>query len=82
MKTIGIDISKKTFDVYNEELGHEQFSNDKEGFKALKKWINKEDHCVMEATGCYHIQLANYLYGKGFKVSVENPLVVKRFIQM
>jgi len=82
MKTIGIDISKLTFDVYNEELGHEKFSNDKEGFKGLKKLLKKEDHCVMEATGCYHIQLANYLFEKGFKVSVANPLVVKRFIQM
>jgi transposase len=82
MKTIGIDISKLTFDVYSEELGHEQFSNDKEGFKAFRKLLNKEDHCVMEATGCYHFQLANYLHSLGFKVSVENPLVVKRFIQM
>jgi len=82
MKTIGIDISKATFDVYCAELGHEQFSNTKDGFKALKKRIKAEDHCVMEATGCYHLQLANYLYENGLKVSVENPLVVKRFIQM
>ena len=82
MKTIGIDISKMTFDVYCEELGHSQFSNDKVGFKALNKLLSKEDHCVMEATGCYHLQLASYLFEKGFKVSVANPLVVKRFIQM
>lgn len=37
MKTIGIDISKFTFDVWSEVTGHVQFSNDKEGFKALKK---------------------------------------------
>jgi transposase len=82
MKTIGIDISKMTFDVYSEELGHEQFVNNKEGFKAFKKMLSSADHCVMEATGCYHFQLANYLYTHGIKVSVENPLVVKRFIQM
>lgn len=82
MKTIGIDISKMTFDVYSEELGHEKFSNDKDGFKAFTKLLKKEDHSIMEATGCYHIQFANYLYEKGFKVSVENPLVIKRFIQM
>ena len=82
MKTVGIDISKLTFDVFSQELGHEQFSNDKEGFKELKKLLSKEDHCVMEATGCYHFLLANYLFDRGFKVSVENPLVVKRFIQM
>jgi transposase len=82
MKTIGIDISKSTFDVFSEELGHLKFSNNKEGFKAFKKLLSKEDHCVMEATGCYHLQLANYLYERDFKVSVENPLVIKRFIQM
>ena len=82
MKTIGIDVSKSTFDVWSEETGHEQFSNDVAGFKAFKKLLNKEDHCVMEATGCYHFQLAEFLYELGFKVSVENPLVVKRFIQM
>lgn len=82
MKTIGIDISKMTFDVWTEDLGHAQFSNNKEGFKAFKKLLKQEDHCVMEATGCYHFQLAEYLYNHGYKVSVENPLVVKRFIQM
>ena len=49
MKTIGIDVSKSTFDVWSEETGHEQFSNDVAGFKAFKKLLNKEDHCVMEA---------------------------------
>ena len=39
-------------------------------------------HCVMEATGYYHYRLAYYLQEEGFKVSVENPLSVKRFIQM
>jgi len=82
MKTIGIDISKKTFDVFTKDFGHHQFTNNTEGFKAFKKLIAPEDHCVMEATGCYHLQLANYLFEKGFKVSVENPLVIKRFIQM
>jgi len=82
MKTIGIDISKNTFDVFSEDLGHLKFSNNKEGFKAFKKLLSKDDHSVMEATGCYHIQFANYLYERGFKVSVENPLVIKRFIQM
>ena len=82
MKTIGIDISKLTFDVWSDETEHHKFSNDKEGFKAFKKLLTKTDHCVMEATGCYHIQLANYLFEKGFDVSVSNPLVIKRFIQM
>ncbi len=36
----------------------------------------------MEATGYYHYQLAYFLLESGIKVSVENPLSVKRFIQM
>lgn len=36
----------------------------------------------MEATGYYHYQLAYYLQKEGIKVSVENPLSVKRCIQM
>ncbi|PIQ29485.1 MAG: hypothetical protein COW63_12805 [Bacteroidetes bacterium CG18_big_fil_WC_8_21_14_2_50_41_14] len=36
----------------------------------------------MEATGYYHLQLAYFLVEKHFKVSIVNPLSVKRFIQM
>lgn len=43
---------------------------------------NKSSHCVMESTGVYHLRLSYYLYEKGVAVSVENPLSIKRFIQM
>ena len=36
----------------------------------------------MEATGYYHYQLAYFLIERNILVSVENPLSVKRFIQM
>jgi transposase len=36
----------------------------------------------MEATGYYHYQLAYHILESGIKVSVENALSVKRFIQM
>lgn len=36
----------------------------------------------MEATCCYHQQLALFLYEKEICVTVMNPLVIKRFIQM
>ena len=36
----------------------------------------------MEATGCYHLQLAIFLYEEGICVSVVNPLQIKRFSQM
>ena len=36
----------------------------------------------MEATGSYYQRLAIYLHEKGIRVSVVNPLIIKRFIQM
>ena len=78
----GIDISKDVFDVVDQAGKHHQYSNNKEGFKQFYKQLNKTGCCVMEATGVYQVQLADYLHAKGIFVSVVNPLVIKRFIQM
>lgn len=78
----GIDISKDVFDVTDQQEVHYQFSNDFKGFKKFKKLLDKNSHCVMEATGYYHYKLAYFLQENEVKVSVENPLSVKRFIQM
>jgi hypothetical protein len=48
----------------------------------FKKLLDFNSHCVMEATGYYHYQLAYYLQENSVVLSVENPLSVKRFIQM
>jgi transposase len=61
---------------------HQQFKNDQSGFKAFGKLLNENSHCVMEATGSYYQRLATWLYSQSIKVSVVNPLSVKRFIQM
>ena len=82
MSYFGIDISKDVFDVVDSFGNHHQFTNDFKGYKSFKKILNKESHCVMEATGYYHYKLAYYLLENEIKVSVENPLSVKRFIQM
>jgi len=37
---------------------------------------------VMEGTGIYHTRLAYWLVTEGFNISVVNPLVIKRYIQM
>ena len=66
----------------NSEEGHQQYSNDVSGFKSFTKVLTQSHWCVMEATACYHYQLALYLFKKGIQVSVMNPLVIKRFIQM
>ena len=79
---IGIDISKDTFNIWNPEIGHLCFDNTQNGFKEFKKYLGELSWCVMEATGSYHQQLAQYLYDKRISVSVVNPMVIKRFIQM
>jgi len=78
----GIDISKEVFDVTNSEGVYIQYKNNVTGFKKFLKKLGNESHCVMEATGYYHYQLAYFLLENGIKVSVENPLSIKRFIQM
>lgn len=78
----GIDISKDVFDVIDESGHHYQFSNHREGFKSFLKILSGDNCCVMEATGVYHVRLADYLYQNGVFVSVVNPLIIKRYIQM
>ena len=82
IKYFGIDISHLVFDVTDSDGNYYQFKNNPVGFKKFVKFLESDSHCVMEATGYYHYQLAYYLLESGIKVSVENPLAVKRFIQM
>lgn len=85
-KYIGIDISKQTFDAYSISSKQKETllkeDNNKKGFKKLIKSYGSEGIYVMEATGPYYLQLATFLYEAGIKVSVVNPLVIKRFSQM
>ena len=78
----GIYISKDFFDVMDCEGFFYQFKNDTSGFKKLNKHLDSLSHCVMESTGVYHLQLAYFLIKQDVRVSVENPLSIKRFIQM
>lgn len=81
-KFIGIDISKKVFDVWSNEFGHKQFKNNKEGFDKFILLLDNDSWCVMEYTGSYYQHLALYLYKNCIRVSIINPLVIRRFIQM
>lgn len=81
----GFDVSKQFFDVCITINGEEQsarFTYDNKGLTALVKRLPAAAHCVMEATGPYYLKLACHLHEHGFKVSVVNPLVIKRFSQM
>ena len=78
----GIDISKDVFDVCDFEGQNHQFKNTPTGYDKFKKLLDIHSHCVMEATGYYHLRLAYYLVDQGIKISVVNPLKIKRFGQM
>jgi transposase len=85
---VGIDVSKRSFDVAvlkDGRLQHRSFKNHPDGFASLLKWLGKQPsdslHICMEATGVYGEPLAEYLYDHGFIVSVVNPARVKGFAQ-
>lgn len=86
-KFVGIDIAKDKFDAAkwsNKGYQTREFSNTEKGFKTFLSWVLKDVKDAwfcMEATGNYGIPLADYLHGEGQRVSVINPLQIKRFSQ-
>ena len=81
---IGIDVAKDSFVVATKQDGSvttSLHSNDKNGINSFLKSLSNQSWCIMEATGVYSLQLAIALYEKGIKVSVVNPLQIKRFAQ-
>lgn len=86
---IGIDISKKKFDLCllrdNGKLKHKVFPNTPSGFLQLSAWLEKQKveqvHACMEATGTYGEALCLYLFDAGHRVSIINPAVIKAYAQ-
>lgn len=85
---LGIDVSKNKYDVAllnHNKYKHKKFKNNAEGHEQLVSWlnINKVDklHVCMESTSTYGEALAQYLYDKGYDVSIVNPARVKGFAQ-
>lgn len=86
---LGIDISKKTFDVAlvgdprARQHKQHQFLNTLPGFQALQAWLSKQGapqvHAVLEATGAYGDALALFLAQAGQVVSIVNPAQIKAF---
>ena len=84
-KYAGVDISKLTFDVsfYKEgKMVSFKFDNTPKGFALLIKEVPGDTQFVMEATGPYYLRLATFLYEHHYGVSVENPLVIKKYMDM
>lgn len=81
----GIDCSKDYFDVAVLKDGKVtfsgRFSNNSEGFTSMLPHVDGT-HVVMEATGPYYLQLACFVHNSSIRVSVVNPLVIRRFAQM
>lgn len=81
----GIDCSKDYFDITVLKDGKAvfkgRFSNNAVGFRDMLPHV-LQTHVVMEATGPYYFQLARFVHDSGIKVSVVNPLTVRRFAQM
>jgi len=82
----GIDVSKDFLDIhFNNPDGSEQcfkISNDPKGHEALLRQLGLKRTYVLEATGPYYLCLAFYLKKQGADIRVENPICIRRFIQM
>lgn len=90
---LGVDISKAKFDValLNDEGKYrcKVFANSRAGFTALEQWLRAHLpqglaslHVCLEATGSYHEPLALHLHDQGVRLSVVNPMRVKRFMEL
>jgi transposase len=89
MDILGIDISKDTFDaalLIGGRVRPAPFPNTETGFEQLLAWLAKHRpdpavplHACMEATGNWGLNLADFLYGSGIRVSVVNPARIKAY---
>jgi transposase len=84
---LGIDLSKAYFDVTllkeSGEKAHEKFDNTPSGYGKLWKWLKEQGArqaaVCMEATNTYWEEVTEYLYNKGYQVSVVNPARIKGY---
>lgn len=90
---LGVDVSKAKLDAAllgeSGKYRSKVVPNTPAGFEALRQWLQAQlpeglasVHVCMEATGAYHEALALYLHDQGVRLSVVNPMRVKRFIEL
>jgi transposase len=90
MVIVGIDVSKVRFDaalLVGERVSrHGVFSNTEAGFEQFLAWLARHlpdpvapVHACMEATGNWGLELADFLHGRGIRVSVVNPARIKAY---
>lgn len=81
----GIDVSKDKLDVFYNKEGRQyslQVNNNVSGHNALIKKLGINRTYILESTGVYSLRICLKLKKAGADVRVENPLIIKRFIQM
>lgn len=85
---VGIDVAKRTLQVallQNNKVKQKSCPNSADGFKQLLDWLDRHAveavHVCLEATGRYHDGVALALHEAGHRVSVLNPLVIRRYSQ-
>lgn len=86
---VGIDVSKKTFDVAvganvsNASVLKACFANNLKGYDKLTEWLERQKFSYakalicLENTGIYHRLLVQYLQSKQATVWVETPVQIK-----
>ncbi|GAA4345232.1 IS110 family transposase [Flaviaesturariibacter amylovorans] len=81
----GIDVSKDTLDLhYNTASGNEvslRVKNNEKGHLKILEVCGQRTY-LMEASGPYYLKLACTLKQEGGDVRVENPVRIRRYIQM
>lgn len=95
-QAVGIDVSQKELVVqlarmhedWNIDLySNKSFANTKKGHALLVEWVNKNTtgdlgiKYVMEATGVYHEELAYFLDGQGYQLSVVLPNKISNYFR-
>lgn len=86
---IGIDVSKDELAVCvmntAREMQRATFANDTRGFRSLGNYLKKRAEqgsaVCLEATGNYGDALAASLHARQYRVSVVNPLRIKRYAE-
>ena len=86
MQYLGIDVGKNKIDcclIVGGRYFHRTLKNDASGHEKLSQWLAKYGsapvHACIEATGVYGEKVVEYLHDNGHKVSICNPLKIKRY---
>ncbi len=90
---VGIDVSKDNssaqgIDSCGNKVFYLSFTMDIQGFSDLL--TNIISHCgnlssvmiAMESTGCYHMNIYNFLTSKGINTVIINPLLIANFSKL